>query len=132
MLRRVVIGVVAGLFMAGTAVPAEAAEWCTDDPALSLAAPHASKITLYVTEGVMGSAHLDALRKAHIDHKIRPGKAPHSLHVTVHGNIPSDRFGSFSTLLIVSSRPFGAGTVYGSTRGVGGKPMQLSFDLSYP
>jgi hypothetical protein len=80
---------------------------------------------------VMGSVHANALHKGHIDHKERPGKVAGTLNVTVRGNIPSDRFGSFSTILIVSSEPFGAGTIYGITRGRDGKRMELSFDVSY-
>jgi hypothetical protein len=132
MKRHLILGAVVAVLAALIAVPAEAAEWCLDDPALTFAAPHASHMTLYATEGVQGTSHAGALKKAHITFRAKPGKRAGTMDIDVHSNIRDSVQGTFATLLIVSSQPFGAGTVYGMVVGNSGHDMHVSFNFSYP
>jgi hypothetical protein len=126
MTRWRVAAAIAGLLAACiAAVPAQAAEWCIHDPQLVIQMPRGGSVTVYVTEGALGSQHQAALASAWIGYTTRSRG-----HVTIYDYIPSDLHGSFPTEMIVSSQPYGAGTVYGSTFGRSGSTMVVSFNVS--
>jgi hypothetical protein len=116
----------AGLLAALVAVPVQGAEWCLRDPELNvLISPHNS-ITVYVTEGVMGSQHQAALTLAKTRYTTRTVNET-SVLVTIYDYIPTDSQGTFATEMIVSSQPVGSGVVYGTAYGTSGSTMSLSF-----
>jgi hypothetical protein len=131
MIRRFVLGAAVGLLAAMLATPVQAAEWCVDDPALTFDAPHAHKLTLYLTEGVQGSKHVSALRDAHHDLKTTPGKATGAVDLQIRVKIHGHDRESFSTMMMVSSAPFGAGTNYGMVTGTSDHEMVLHFTMVY-
>jgi hypothetical protein len=132
MIRRFILGIAVGVLAAVVATPVEAAEWCLNDPALVFAAPHSHhKLTIYATEGVQGAQHTAALRHTHLGFKTRPGKEHGTIGVEVHANIPGNDHDRFSTVLIVSSQPFGAGEIYGIATGTSGHDMKVAFELAY-
>jgi hypothetical protein len=116
----------AGLVAALVAVPAQAGEWCLHDPQLTIQTSHGQSFTVYVTEGVMGSQHQATLASAKIGYTTR-ALSKKALSVTVYDYIPSDAYGTFATEMIVSSRPFGAGVVYGSASGTSGSTLKVWF-----
>ncbi len=131
-MRRLILGVAFGLLGAFTASPVEAAEWCLNDPALVFSAPHSKhKITIYATEGVEGSAHANALAKSRVDFKAKPGKRHGTMQVDVHAKIPGKDHDRFATVLIVSSAPYGAGTVYAVVMGTSDHDMHVAFQFVY-
>jgi hypothetical protein len=133
MIRRLMVAVAVAVLGLLVAAPAQAAEWCLHDPALVFSAPHAkhTRLTVYATEGVQGADHAGALERAHLDFKTKPGHTPGTVQVDVHANIPGNDHERFSTVLVVSSEPFGAGEVYGVTMGTSGHDMHVSFSLVY-
>ena len=120
-----IAGAIAGLLAACVVVPAQASEWCIHDPQLIIQMPKGHSVIVYVTEGALGSQHQAALTSARIGYLARSNG-----HVTIYDYIPRDSQGSFPTELIVSSQPYGAGTVYGSTFGRSGSAMVVSFYVS--
>jgi hypothetical protein len=131
MIRRALVGVTVGILAALVAVPAEAAEWCVTDPALHFDAPHSKKITIYLTEGVMGAQHANALHSPEMKHEARPGDKAGTLSIWIHERIHSDRHKTFGTLVIASSEPYGGGVVYAWTTGSSESWMDLHFLLDY-
>ena len=116
----------AGVLVALLAVPAQAAEWCLVDPPVSIQTSPGESFTIYVTEGVMGPQHQAALAGAKVFYTTRVS-TPKNVFVVIYDFIPSDASGTFATEMIVSSRPFGGGVVYGSAYGTSGIPMWVSF-----
>src|ERR1700680_1264577 len=104
----------AGLLAACIAAPAMAAEWCLHDPSLPIVLPRGASLTVYVTEGVMGSEHQGTLALAKASYSTHMTKEDGAF-VTVSDYIPTDSLGAFPTEMIVSSQPFGSGHVCGST-----------------
>lgn len=131
MIRRALVGVAVGVLAALLAVPAEAAAWCINDPALHVDAPHAKKITIFLTEGVMGAEHAAALHSPELKHEGRPGKKAGTLSIQIRERIHSGEHATFATLLIASSEPYGGGTVYAWTTGSSNTWMVLDFLLDY-
>jgi hypothetical protein len=133
MFRRGILGFAVAVLAVMVATPAQAAEWCLHDPALVFSAPHTKhiRLTVYATEGVQGAEHARALEKAHLDFKTKPGKAPGTVNLTVHANVPGSGHERFATVLVVSSEPFGAGTIYGVAMGTSGHDMHVAFDFAY-
>jgi hypothetical protein len=131
-IRRLFIAGTIGVLAALVATPAEAAEWCLHDPALVFAVPHSKhKITIYATEGVQGAQHEQALKKAHIDFEAKHGKRHGTMRLIVRAHIPDEHHQRFATVLVVSSEPFGEGTVYGVVMGQSGREMKLDFVFVY-
>lgn len=116
----------AGLLAAFVAVPVQGAEWCLNDPQLTIQTSSGESITVYVTEGVIGAQHQAELASAKVSYTTRAA-SKNSLLVTVYDYIPSDSSGSSATELIVSSKPFGSGEVYGSVYGRSGSTMTVWF-----
>jgi hypothetical protein len=125
-MKRWRIAVVAGLLAACIAAPARAAEWCFHDPPVNIQIAPGESFTVYVTEGVMGAQNQAALASAKISYTAN-SVSKDSASVTVYDYIPTDRHGTFATEMIVSSEPFGAGVVYGSTYGTSGSTMAVRF-----
>lgn len=117
---------VAGFLAACIAVPVQAAEWCMHDPQINIQAARGESITVYVTEGVMGSQHQATLESAKIMYTTQFA-AKDSVLVTVYDYIPTDPYGTFATEMIVSSKPFAGGVVYGSASGTAGSTMKVRF-----
>lgn len=133
MIRRFIIAVAVAFLGILVATPASAAEWCLHDPALVFSAPHAkhTKITIYATEGVQGAEHAGALAKAHVKFKTKPGKTPGTIELDIHANVPGKDHQHFATVLVISSQPFGQGTIYAVTMGTSGHDMHVRFVLVY-
>jgi hypothetical protein len=123
-----VAAVVAGFLAACVAVPAQASDWCIHDPQVIIATPGGHSVTVYVTEGALGSQHQAALAAAKIGY-LTSAASKGTLRVTVFDYIPRDEHGNFPTEMIVSSEPFGKGVVYGSVYGTSGVPMAVSFKI---
>jgi hypothetical protein len=120
----------AGFLAVCVAVPAQAAaEFCLADPPLSIQTSPGDSFTVYVTEGVWGSEHQAALGLATLSYRTSPVNKK-SLLVTVNDSIPTDSSGTFATMMIVSSQPFGHGVVYGSSTGTSGSTMSVSFGIN--
>ena len=119
----------AGLFALCVAVPVQAAaEFCILDPELRIQLSRDATITVYITEGVVGPEHLPALARAEAGYTaVTLNKK--SVLVTVYDFIPADSFGTSATMMIVSSKPYGAGVVYGSAYGTSGTNMSVSFRI---
>jgi hypothetical protein len=132
MIRRFIVAVAVGALAAFVATPVDAAEWCYHDPALVFKVPHSKhKITVYATAGVMGTQYERRLEHAKLDFEAKPGKGHGTMHLRIRANIPGKDHESFSTVLVVSSQPFGDGTIYGVVTGRSGHRMELSFDFVY-
>jgi hypothetical protein len=116
----------AGLLAVWTAAPAQAAEWCRVDPPVDIQTSRGESFTVYVTEGVMGPQHQAALAAAKVSYTARV-RSSTSVFVVIYDIIPTDSYGTFATELVVSSRPFGGGVVYGSTYRSSGTTMSVSF-----
>lgn len=116
----------AGLLGACVAVPVQGAEWCLHDPQLNIRTSPSESVTVYVTEGVLGPQHQAALTSAKTSYMTRV-TAKNRLLVTVYDYIPTDSYGTFATEMIVSSKPFGGGEVYGSASGSSGSTMMVWF-----
>jgi hypothetical protein len=124
------LAAVAGLLAACVAVQAQAAaELCLLDPELAIQLPSKDSVTVFVTEGAP-VAHLQALQLAKITYTAQAVGGKGTAQVTVYDYIPNDAGARFATLMIVSSQPFGAGTVYGSTNGTSGVTMSVTFFIS--
>lgn len=119
----------AGLLAVCIAVPVHAASWCMHDPQLTIQTSHGESFTVYVTEGVMGAEHEATLASAKISYTTRL-TAKDSLLVTVYEYIPADQYGTFATVMIVSSQPFARGVIYGSAAGTSGTTTHVSFRIN--
>ena len=116
----------AGLVAACLAMPVQAAEWCLHDPQVTVQTSPGESFTVYVTEGVMGSQHQPALALAKVTYITRTLSSK-SVFVVIYDTIPTDSSGTFATEMVVSSQPFGAGRIYGSSYGSSGKRMAVPF-----
>lgn len=124
------LAAVAGALAACVAIQAQAAaELCLVDPELIIQLPSKDSVTVFVTEGAP-AAHLQTLQLAKITYTARATGPGSTAQVTVYDYIPDDAGARFATLMIVSSQPFGAGTVYGSTSGTSGVTMKVTFLIS--
>jgi hypothetical protein len=116
----------AGFLAVCVAIPAQAAEWCMHDPAINIRTTPGDSFTVYVTEGVQGLQHEPALASARATYRTRTASKS-SVVVVIYDYIPSDASGTFATMMVVSSKPFGGGVVYGSAYGASGTPMSVTF-----
>jgi len=116
----------AGLAAACIAVPVQAAEWCVHDPEITIQTSPGESFTVYVTEGVLGSQHQPALASSKITYTARTAGSK-SIFVVVYDKIPRDAFGTFATEMVVSSKPYAGGVIYGSTYGTSGSAMSVAF-----
>ena len=116
----------AGFLAVCVAIPVQAAEWCLHDPAISIHTSPDQSFTVYVTEGVQGTQHEPVLALAKATSRAsRSGKS--TFLVVVYDYIPSDSYGTFATMMVVSSKPFGNGLVYGTSYGTSGSAMSVAF-----
>jgi hypothetical protein len=121
-----IAGAVAGFLAACVAVSVQGAEWCVHDPALTIRTSATQSFTVYVTEGVMGTQYQAELASARTSYRTVVASRK-TILVSVYDFIPSDASGSFATELIVSSKPFGSGQVYGSVYGRSDTTMTIWF-----
>jgi hypothetical protein len=129
-------------------VPAEAGQWCSDDPPLTISAPNMTPVTVYVTTYALAPGKQADVNRESITYATHPTSLPHTILVTVYDYIPTGRYGTFSTGMIVTSQQptqlqlnawmsttpppsqmAGAGTTYGYTQGTSGTTMAVSFYL---
>jgi hypothetical protein len=104
----------------------QAAEWCVHDPALAIRPSPGQSFTVYVTEGVMGSLHQPALASAKVTYTTRTVSSTR-VFVVVYDYVPTDSYGTFATEMVVSSKPYAGGVVYGSSHGTSGSTMFVPF-----
>ena len=143
--------------LAALAMPAFAgAEWCDDDPLLTLTTPDGKEVQAYATlsgRSPVFVSHQDQqgyllpdLRAARISSSSRyvdgnngrGGKGDHqgqqdcrSVNFTVTVHIPDDaRYGAFETRVVVSSGPNGTGTRYAEVHGRSGRKQELRFQIA--
>lgn len=121
------------LFLA-LAVPVASAseEWCSDDPPRVLITPHGNALVLYETLGAQGDLYVADLTLGLASttytatDQVRAGVDGTVFTLTV--PVPNDLLlGSFADRAFVSSMPFATGTIYASSTGVSGTPLQLTF-----
>lgn len=130
--------------LAALARPALAcAEWCEDDPPITLTCPDGEKIHAFVTLYGRSSAFSTfAEQKKYLQPDLKRATVQSSsrdagdgaVEFTVAVHIPNDeQFGSFETQIIVSSRPMGGGTQYARVSGgSSGRPQELRFPIAHP
>ncbi|HEV8382132.1 MAG TPA: hypothetical protein VGQ29_11125 [Gemmatimonadales bacterium] len=132
MIRRLIVAGAIGILTVFVATPVEAAEWCLHDPALVFKVPDSKqRITIYATEGVQGTRYEGRLKHAKLDFDAKADKRHGAVHIRIRANIPGQGRESFATVLVVSSEPYGAGTIYGVVMGRSGHRMELSFEFHY-
>jgi hypothetical protein len=132
MIRRLIVAGAIGILTVFVATPVEAAEWCLHDPALVFKVPDSKqRITIYATEGVQGTRYEGRLKHAKLDFDAKADKRHGTVHIRIRANIPGQGRESFATVLVVSSEPYGAGTIYGVVMGRSGHRMELSFEFHY-
>jgi hypothetical protein len=116
------------------AVPIASAneEWCSDDPPRVLITPQGNALLLYETLGAQGDLYVADLT---LGLASTTYTATNQVHAGVSGTvftltvpIPNDLLlGSFADRAFASSLPFATGTIYASSTGVSGTPLQLTF-----
>ena len=108
-------------------------EWCDTDPIRLIITPAGNVVAVYYLTGVKGTLGLVGSLLSHlaVEHTAEPdnGGTKVTLSVTVPDGLLGD---TYQTRLTCSSGALGTGTVYGSTGGTSGKPMQLAFPLNVP
>ena len=116
---------------AGHAVPVAWAwdEWCDSDPLLVIRTPRGRLVTVYCLIGVYGAKAVVAGLVGNLTPAYTVAPAGHRTRVTVTALVPCLLGAGHRTRLIVTSRPLGAGTVYGETKGPCGEPLAVSFFL---
>jgi hypothetical protein len=149
MLRRVIVvaAISVGIVLSA-GVPAEAGQWCSDDPPLTISAPNMTPVTVYVTTYALYPGKQADVNRESITYTTLSTNRPNYILVTVYDYIPTGRQGTFSTGMIVTSEQpsqtelntwmsktpppsqmAGAGTTYGYTQGTSGTTMAVSFYL---
>lgn len=122
-----------GLLLAMT-VPVASAneEWCSDDPPRILVTPGGNTLLLYETLGAQGDLYFTDLTQGLA---FTTYTATNQVHAGVDGTvftltvpIPNDPvFGSFADRGFASSLPLATGTIYASSTGTSGTPLELTF-----
>ncbi|HEY8742749.1 MAG TPA: hypothetical protein VIU62_06605 [Chloroflexota bacterium] len=156
--RTMLAAVLSAVPLGALAAPVFAgAEWCDDDPPITLTTPEGKKVHAFVTLSGRSAAFtsreeqqkylLKDLQAAQITSTSRnagdDGQATgdhqnqqqdcQAVNFTVIVTIPNDaKYGVFETRAIVSSEPNGTGTLYAKTHGKSSKPMELRFTIACP
>ena len=133
MRRRLVVGVAAVLLALALTPTVWADEWCQNDPAVVIRTPAGKTVVVHVTNYALGAQHLNALNAARIDQAVRPAANGHGTQVAIEVTVPDDAYASgFPVRSVVSTKPFGRGTVYDDESGLSGNTLRLSFRLDVP
>ena len=134
MIRRFLLSTGVAALGVGALAPAVAAveEWCATDPAVPIRTPAGSTVVVHVTNSALGTQHEAALRDAAITTSVKRARGS-GTDVEIHVTVPDDRFASgYPTRAVVSTRPWGAGTVLATAAGKSGRVMKLRFHLDTP
>ena len=125
-----VVAVVGVGAMAPTAGAYE--EWCEADPAVVIRTPGGNTVVVHVTNAALGTAHAAALRAASISSTVQAGGGA-GTDVEIEVTVPDDAVATgFATRTMVSTLPWGAGTVLATDTGNSGRVMKLRFRLDIP
>jgi hypothetical protein len=117
----------------GRGVPSAAAmeAWCDGDPVVVVVTPGGALVPLFVTSSGLGVQHLPAVLLAAITYTTELADGGTATLVKLRVVVPGDLFDPrFATRSVVSTGPLGTGAVYGSTSGVSGDPMSITFKLN--
>jgi hypothetical protein len=104
-------------------------EWCDSDPLLVIRTPAGRLVTVYCLIGVFGPKEAVAGLVGNLTPSYTVAPAGNRTRVTVTALVPCGLRAGSPTRLLVSSRPLGAGTVYGETSGPCDEPLAVSFFL---
>ena len=136
MRRMILVAALMLALVAVSAAPVSAGEeWCDADPVLVVVTPHGAIVPLFVDTGAQGGllnlpiALLAVLQTQYTAH---PGPGGRGTVVDLAVTVPHIGLlsrGSFATRTVVSSGPFGTGTVYGRATGTSGRVMHVTFTL---
>jgi hypothetical protein len=137
-LRTLVVLAVLGVLLVpgyaqGRGVPSAVAmeAWCDGDPVVVIVTPGGAIVPLFVTSSGLGLQHLPAVLLAGITYTTEPADGGTATLVKLRVVVPGDLFDPrFATRSVVSTGPLGTGTVHGSTSGVSGAPMSVTFKLN--
>jgi len=105
---------------------------CSDDPPRVLITPQGNAVLLYETLGAQGDLYFTdltqglALTTYTAGSQVQAGSSGTTFTLTI--PVPNDLlFGSFADRAFASSLPLATGTVYASSTGTSGTPIQLTF-----
>ena len=133
MRRRLVAGAAAVLLALALTPTAWADEWCQSDPPVIIRTPAGKVVVVHVTNYALGRQHLKAVVSARIDKSVRPAANGRGTDVGIDVVIPNDAHATgFPVRSVVSTGPFGRGTVYDDESGVSGNTLRLRFTLDVP
>ena len=104
-------------------------EWCDSDPLLVIRTPEGRLVTVYCLIGVYGPKAVVAGLVGNLTPTYTVAPAGNRTRVTVTALVPCGLGAGSPTRLLVTSRPLGAGTEYGQTKGPCGEPLAVSFFL---
>ncbi len=107
-------------------------EWCSDDPPRVLVTPGGNPLLLYETLGAQGDLFFTDLTQGlafttyTARSQVQAGVSGTTFTLTV--PIPNDPLlGSFADRAFASSLPLANGTIYATSTGSSGTPLQLTF-----
>lgn len=135
MLRRLVVTAALALVPfagAAAAVPAvaQADDFCTVDPAVTITTPQGNVVTVYLNVGAHGLVHLPALQAVQESAVTVEAAHRNSTEVRLDVFVPADSTGRFNYVASVSSKADGAGTIYVSKQAKAGSIRELEFTLN--
>jgi hypothetical protein len=109
------------------------AEWCEDDPLVTIVTRAGNRVDVHVTNYGQGAQFLPAVKRATVF--VEEVDSSHSGKVTevkIHVVVPHHLGQRFATRAVVSTGPSGTGTLLAVAEGRSGDTMQLEFKLDVP
>jgi hypothetical protein len=132
MLRRVILVALTGVgLVLSVGVPAEAATFCMDDPAVTISAPNMAPVTVWVTEVAQDPQNLPSLHASRIRYTVNPTSYPNVFAVSMYDLVPTGQYGKFQTWMAVTTLANGGGEMYGWSTGYSDNEMAVSFYLGH-
>ncbi|MDQ3701040.1 MAG: hypothetical protein M3442_08995 [Chloroflexota bacterium] len=132
-MRRWIAALLTALSMLVAMVPGvgAVAEWCEDDPPVTIVTPAGNRVLLHVTNYGQGMENLPYIQQARIAGQTVRAKAHgEKTKVEVLVYIPSAPSGKrFKTRSVISTGEYAAGTVYDESKGLSGELTKLEFTL---
>jgi len=110
-------------------------QWCDSDPALLIQTPAGGVVLVYVTVGAQSAIYTPNTLISSIQpsYTAVPKSNGAATRVSVFVTVPASLLDPFfATRVIVSSGPYGTGTVYSRVQGVSSEQMASVFDLALP
>lgn len=119
------------MFMAFAPGVGAVAEWCEDDPPVTIVTPAGNEVLLHVTNYGEGLQNLPYVKQAQIVGQTARGNGRDELtKVEVMVYIPNDSAGRrFKTKSVISTGEFATGTVLDEVKGTSGQVRKLQFTL---